>query len=95
MIEYWQNKHINFNILDEEKLKNPSEVIEALLYRFKTQKNRYEDLLPDSKDIGMIKVNTLAIRDQLMPLPKEKLAILRKLLPSIVKTRIQNQQNWL
>ena len=50
---------IDFTILDNENLKNPSEVIEALLYRFKTQKNKFEDLLPESKDVGMIKVNTL------------------------------------
>lgn len=36
LIEYWQNKHIDFSILENEDLKNPSEVIEALLYRFKT-----------------------------------------------------------
>ena len=50
-------------------LKNPSEVIEALLYRFKSQKNRYEDLLPESKDIGMIKVSTEEIQKMLKPIP--------------------------
>ena len=35
LIEYWQNKHIDFGILENEQLKNASEVIEALLYRFK------------------------------------------------------------
>lgn len=57
LIEYWQNKHIDFGILEDEMLKNPSEVIEALLYRFKTQKQRYDDLLPESKEVGMIKVS--------------------------------------
>lgn len=58
LTEHWQNLEIDFKILENERLKNPGEVIEALLYRFKNQKNKYEDLLPESKDVGMIKVNT-------------------------------------
>jgi hypothetical protein len=63
-------------------------VIEALLHRFKTQKNKYEDLLPESKDVGMIKVNTLEIREKLMPVPKKCLDNLKRELPRIVKDRI-------
>ena len=92
LTEYWQNKAIDFSILENEQLKNPSEVIEALLHRFKSQKFQYEDLLPESKDIGMIKVNTLSIREKLLPVPKDCIDILRKSLPVIVKTRIQKQQ---
>jgi len=88
LTEYWQNNNIDFKILENEQLKNPSEVIEALLYRFKTQKSRYEDLLPEHKDIGMIKVNTLEIREALSPKPKKYLEDLKKQLPSIVKRRI-------
>lgn len=95
LIEYWQNKAIDFNILEDENLKNPSEVIEALLHRFKTQKSKYEDLLPESKDVGMIKVNTLSIREKLMPVPKECIERLRAQLPVTVKNRIQEQQRWL
>ena len=43
----------------------------------------------------MIKVNTLAIRDKLMPVPKDCLGILRRQLPMIVKSRIKQQQAWL
>ena len=78
LTEYWQNKAIDFSILENEMLANPGEVIDALLHRFKSQRNRYEDLLPESKDVGMIKVNTLSIRDRLMPVPKDCLASLRK-----------------
>ena len=43
----------------------------------------------------MIKVNTLTIREKLVPVPKECLDILKNLLPQTVKTRIQNEQIWL
>ena len=76
-------------------LKNPSEVIEALLYRFKSQKNRYEDLLPESKDIGMIKVSTEEIQKMLKPIPQEKLSLLKRMLPAIVRRRIKQQHEWL
>ena len=64
-------------MLKDEQLKNPSEVIEALLSRFNTQNEKYKDLLPDSKDVGMIKVNTQSIREKLLPVPKECLDILK------------------
>ena len=95
LIEHWQNLEIDFDILENEKLKNPGEVIEALLYRFKSQKNKYEDFLPDSKDVGMIKVNTQKIKEVLMPVPKNCIEKLKKNLPRIVKERIQKQQRWL
>ena len=36
LTEYWENKAIQFSILEDERLKNPGEVIDALLHRFKT-----------------------------------------------------------
>lgn len=95
LTEHWQNLEIDFRILENEYLKNPGEVIEALLHRFKTQKNKYEDLLPESKDVGMIKVNTQQIKDKLMPVPKRCIDELKRGLPRIVKERIQRQQHWL
>lgn len=47
LTEFWQNKRIDFEILRDERLKNPAEVIEALLHRFTSEKGKYEDLLPD------------------------------------------------
>ena len=43
----------------------------------------------------MIKVNTLAIREKLLPVPAECRATLKGLLPTTVKSRIQAQQRWL
>ena len=91
LTEYWQNKAIDFEMLKDEQLKNPSEVIEALLHRFNTQNEKYKDLLPESKDVGMIKVNTITIREKLLPVPKDCLDILKTQLPMTVKTRIQNE----
>lgn len=39
----------------------------------------------------MIKVNTIAIREKLLPTPKKYLDILRNLLPQIVKDRIHEK----
>lgn len=95
LTEYWQNKALDFGILRDERLKSPGEVIAALLHRFTTQRDKYDDLLPESKDVGMIKVNTLAIREKLLPVPAECRATLKGLLPATVKSRIQAQQRWL
>ena len=87
------------NYLKSDDLKNPAEVIEALLHRFATQKEKYEDLLPEHKDVGMIRVETGAIKKTLtedkMYSPKQYLLKIKELLPTTIKHRIELKKAWL
>ncbi len=59
-----------------------------LLQRFTRQKDQWEEVLPELKDLGMLRVETIQIKKKLLPSPKLCLEKLRELLPKIVVKRI-------
>ena len=70
-----------------------------MLHRFATQKEKYEVLLPEHKDVGMIRVETGAIKKTLtedkMYSPKQYLLKIKELLPTTIKHRIELKKAWL
>jgi hypothetical protein len=95
LLAYWENEQINFNLLSDERLINPVESVHALVDRFIRQKHEFEELLPDSREVGMIRVECDQIKKLLVPAPKEYLRELTILLPNIVKGRIDKEKKWL
>lgn len=96
LLKFWQNKMCkDFAILKDDNLENPNEVIGALIQRFQSQKKYFENYLPEQRDVGMIRIDTIAIRQKLLPSPKKNLDYLKELLPRILKERIENKKDWL
>ena len=52
-------------------------------------------MLPEMKDIGMIRIDCSSIKSLLLPSPKDNLKELKDLLPRVVKERIEDQKRWL
>jgi hypothetical protein len=92
---YWENEQIDFRLLESDRLRNPVESIHALIDRFQRQKAEFEEVLPDSKDIGMIRIDCLSVKNLLLPSPKDNLKELKDLLPKVIKERIEDQKKWL
>jgi hypothetical protein len=82
-------------IIEDERLKNPAEVIEALLRRFKMQMTAFDDDMNGSKDVGMLKVNIEAVKESLPPSAKAHLETMKVLLPKIVAERGAALETWL
>jgi hypothetical protein len=77
----WENKQLGeFEIITHENLKNPTEVIPLLLQRFEEQKENFENLIPQSRELGMIRINLLEIKSHLNPSPKDCFNKLKKML---------------
>lgn len=55
-----------------------------LLQRFVHQKQLFEENLPESRDIGMFRLDCNQIKDKFTPQTKECLLILKGILPVIV-----------
>ena len=78
---FWENKQLgNFEIIENERLKNPVDVIPLLLQRFNDQKTNFENLMPLNRELGMIRVNLYEIKNKLTPSPKECFNKLKKML---------------
>jgi|LauGreDrversion4_2_1035121.scaffolds.fasta_scaffold188068_1 hypothetical protein len=52
-------------------LYNPLESIGTLIQRFLRQRNDWNDMLPESKDLGMLRVDVLNIKEKLVPSPQQ------------------------
>ena len=84
-----------FEILRSERLHNPLESIQLLLHRFASQRQMFDECLPDMKDLGMLRVDTSAIKAKMTPHPRQCTAHLKILMPSILQKRISECTEWL
>jgi hypothetical protein len=57
--------------LKDNRLYNPLESIGTLIQRFLRQRNDWNDMLPESKDLGMLRVDVLNIKEKLVPSPQQ------------------------
>ena len=58
----YDNEIINFDMIINEKLKNPAEFISLILKRFENQKQEFEDYLPELKDLGLLQADFTQIK---------------------------------
>lgn len=99
---YWENKRllVDFDRMQEstianDSLKNPTDVIPALMQRFNDQKFDSENIIPPYRDLGLVRLVLTPIKDQLIPQAKSCFNKLRKIFPILIRTRIDSQKKWL
>jgi hypothetical protein len=91
----YENENIDFNLLLNEKIKDPALFIPLLFKRFKGQIDDFDNYLPESKDLGMLRVDFFSIKQKLKPSPKECFDKMRKMLPPEIKRRIEQCKVWI
>lgn len=52
-------------------------------------------MLPEIKELGVVRINCVTIKQKLTPYPKYCLDMLRKYMPGTLKDRFQSHQDWL
>lgn len=92
---YYDNMHINYDIILHEKLKNPQEVIPELLKRLNQQIDDFDNYLPESKDLGLLRIDFKKCKQKIKPSPKEVFDKVKKEFPLVIKRRIMSKKNWL
>lgn len=93
--KYHDNLNIRFDIVLNENLKNPQEVIPELLKMLNYQIDDFDNYLPEVKDLGLLKVDFHKVKQKLKPNPKETFDRLRKELPLIIRRRLHSKKEWL
>lgn len=84
LVNYWENMRTNYKIFNEENLQNPAEVLKAMIYRFKYQRDFFDAVLPTSREIGMVKIDLRKIKQKMVPQPKICLDKLKAIVPKVV-----------
>ena len=67
---YYDNLHINYDVILNEKLKNPQEVLPELLKMLNKEIDDFENYLPQEKDLGLLRINFKKVKLQLKPNPR-------------------------
>ena len=93
--KYYDNMNINFDIILDENLKNPQEVLPELLKMVNQQTEDFDNYLPETKDLGLLKINFHKIKMRLKPSPKDIFQKLGKEIPLIIRRRLNNKKQWL
>lgn len=52
-------------------------------------------MIPQNRELGMIRINLNEIKNHLTPSPKDCLAKLKRMLPLMVKRRVDHYKQWL
>jgi len=91
----YDNESINFAIIINEKLKDPQTFIHLLMKRFTHQMTEFDDFLPDTKDLGMLRIDFSNIKKALKPNPWECFEKLRKMIPPEIKRWVEECWKWI
>ena len=92
---YWVNTRINFNLLRNENLKNPIDVLVCLLRRFDDQYEHFFLYLPEITDLGMMKIDMRTVKRVLVPNPQSARREISEIVPSFVRERCEVMKEWL
>jgi hypothetical protein len=68
---YWRNKQFDINIIVDENLANPVDSLMHILNLLKYQQGYFASNLPGMTDIGLLRLESEAIKKKLLPTPKE------------------------
>ena len=94
LVQAHDNDHIDFDTLLHPQLKDPTTVLHLVLSRFQNQIDEFEEFLPEIKDLGLLRIDFLAIKQALLPNPKKAFDTLRTSMPPVVRKRIDANSEW-
>lgn len=92
---YWRNKQFDIEILVNERLKNPIENLTNVMKLFKFYQHHFQTNLPSCTDIGLLQLDSKAIKTKLQPTPKEFNDRIEVLVPEVSKKRTDDCKQWL
>ena len=95
LLDYWVNAQTDLNLLTNERLANPTDVLPLLLERFFAQKKMYETYIPVEKALGLLNVKFQQVKDALVVSPRGIIAEIKKELPLNLIKRVSFCLTWM
>lgn len=92
---YWRNKQFDIDILVDERLKNSVENLSNVMKLFKFYQQHFSANLPSCTDIGLLQLDSKAIKTRLQPTPKEFNDKIETMVPDVNKDRTNAAKDWL
>lgn len=84
---YWRNMQVDFNILVDEKLRNPVESLSNTIKLLNYYTQFFNSQLPSCTDLGLLQIDSKDTRSKLQPTPKDYIKQIEELIPRIIRER--------
>lgn len=91
---YWTNNRIDFSLLINERLKQPTDMLIYTTRLFKIQKEKFDEI-PQTAFRGLLKLDNQEARDFLLPSPKACIIQVERIVPDTIKKRTDECRRWL
>ena len=91
---YWTNERINFTLLIDEKLRQPTDMLIFTTKLFKLQKEKFDEI-PSTAFRGLLKLDNTKTREMLLPSPKKCQAKVENTVPDTIRKRTDEMRRWL
>ncbi len=78
-----------------ERLKNPTDNLSHSVKLFTYQHDLFQAQLPSSVELGLLQLDSKECRETLLPTPKEMLASVEEIVPSVIRERTDTCKKWL
>ena len=92
---FWRNDQFDIEILVNQRLKNSVENLQNVMKLFKFYQQHFQVNLPSCTDIGLLQLDSKAIKQALLPSPKQFNDRIEKLVPQVTKERTDAMKKWL
>lgn len=92
---YWIDKRCDFNILVNQRLKNPTDSLQHTINLLLYQDEVFGTSIPSSTNVGLIKLDSKKMKNVLTPMPKICMQKLEHIIPQTIKERLEEADKWL
>jgi len=92
---YWRNRQFSCDILVHERLKNPTDALNYAIMYFEYQEDLFNNTIPKSTNLGLLELDSTVTRDFLTPVPKQMIKDIEKVVPVVIRERVDEAKDWL
>ena len=91
----WRNKRLDVNLIFSEDVYKPGETLSNVLNLFEYQKKKFIAKIPETCNLGFIKIDCLPIRKTLIPQPIECMKKIEHIGNLIMGERLNEVEEWI
>ena len=92
---YWANKQADLSLIVHERVIHPVETMTNALKLLEYQKKLFLDKIPETCNIGMLKIDCSQFRKKLLPSPGEVIKKIEEIATTVLRARVEQVKEWM
>eukprot|EP01022_Parablepharisma_sp_SALTPOND_P004470 TRINITY_DN120355_c3_g1_i1.p1 TRINITY_DN120355_c3_g1~~TRINITY_DN120355_c3_g1_i1.p1 ORF type:complete len:4253 (+),score=509.78 TRINITY_DN120355_c3_g1_i1:57-12761(+) len=92
---YWRNQNADLSLVFHDRVLKPAETLNNVLRLFEYQKKTFTEKIPETCNLGLLKINCEPTRKALLPVPGEYIGQIESLANATANTRLDDVKGWI